>query len=1154
MLIRLSRLPAAVLADGRALPLAPRDAALLAWLALDGPTPRNRLAALLWPHSSDEAARNSLRQRLFHLRKQLAADLVSGSATLALADGLQHDLDADSELLEDSANDIGGEFDAWLARHRDQRRQQRQQALVQQADAAAAAGDVSGALQLATELLTIEPLSEAAHRRLMQLHYLAGDRAAALQAFDRCERALRAELDLAPAAETLALRHTIAQARGGSVLPGQRAVPVAVLRPPRLIGRDAEARALDRGWRAGQIVVVTGEAGMGKTRLLQDFAQPRPGVVHVSARPGDSGVPLSTVARLLRAVAAAQPPAASHDMTTALDAVSMPGDSSPALHVPGSAAVQRLQLQRDVATRLRRQRAVSGLLLDDLHFADAASLDLLQALLDDASEDAGGDTNADPAAEPGAARPRAGAGLGLHWALAWRAAEVGSPLQALHDTLAEQARLSGVALQPLDEAALAELVDSLALPGLDGATLAPALRRRTGGNPLFVLETLKLVWVEQRSGEARTTALTLLPRPTSVTRLIERRLAQLSPAAMALARCAAVAGAEFSGALAARVLGTSPLALADAWQELEAAQVLRDEAFVHDLLYEATLASVPAPIARVLHAEIAAQLQAEGHTPPATLARHWLAAGQPGQARPQLEQAALAATQALDAREAGRLWLQLADVHEAAAAQPAAFEAAKRAVHALRELTTGTELEAAIQRTATLARKPAEQAEVQRFRVELHLTRGETAEATVAVQAALTALGPGGAPTDRSDLLNLQGVLYRRVGRMQDARQSLEEALALARAHAKPGDDYAGVLNNLGLVLQSQDEHLQAIGLLQESAERQHVPATRARVLNNLAISLEERGQVELAHQQRLAAARAVAGSGSVVERVLAISLGSSARHLCRYREALQHFEHARSVGSGQKHFRHENLLRHIAALWVDLGRINLAQQTLLEAQQQALSTADLALLNVVRAQALVAQGPKQAQAALALLQPAEAFLLHAGDRRTLRRLWLVQAAALPAEEAVPLLQAHLNDTAQPGVAVNPGAALPLQVRLAQALLAMGETAAAHRAAERAADWLAAVQPMEMTPAEVWLTLARCAHAAGDAPVARSACQRGLDFVNGVAREQLDAVYREGWLQRNPVNAALAALAAVLTRLTTPTTPSTAAMATTPATPPIQLT
>ena len=60
--------------------------------------------------------------------------------------------------------------------------------------------------------------------------------------------------------------------------------------------------------------------------------------------------------------------------------------------------------------------------------------------------------------------------------------------------------------------------------------------------------------------------------------------------------------------LASRVLGLRTLDLADPWAELEAAQVLCDGAFAHDLIYESALASVPKPVARQLHAEIAAFL------------------------------------------------------------------------------------------------------------------------------------------------------------------------------------------------------------------------------------------------------------------------------------------------------------------------------------------------------------------------------------------------------------------------------------------------------------------------------------------------------------------------------------------------------------------
>ncbi|MDE1927655.1 MAG: hypothetical protein KGI36_10775, partial [Burkholderiales bacterium] len=76
----------------RAAALAAGDALLLAWLALEGPTSRERAAQLIWPASDPAAARNALRQRLFRLRRQLGAEAVSGSTTLALAAGVVHDL------------------------------------------------------------------------------------------------------------------------------------------------------------------------------------------------------------------------------------------------------------------------------------------------------------------------------------------------------------------------------------------------------------------------------------------------------------------------------------------------------------------------------------------------------------------------------------------------------------------------------------------------------------------------------------------------------------------------------------------------------------------------------------------------------------------------------------------------------------------------------------------------------------------------------------------------------------------------------------------------------------------------------------------------------------------------------------------------------
>jgi len=1108
--LSLAGAPALLLPGGASQPLAPLDGALLAWLALEGPTPRARIATLLWPASDAEAARNSLRQRLFKLRRQCGVDVAVGSVTLALADGVEHDLEDSDSVLGDEPPAVGLEFDGWLEQQRRRRRERTLRSLQDLSEGAEQAGDWADALNHAEELLNLAPHSEDAHRRLIRLHYLKGDRSAALLAFDRCERMLKDEVGAAPSPETMALLRLVETAG----LPAERprrvapVLPASVLRPPRLVGREAELRAIDDAWAQGHVVALIGEAGMGKSRLLQHVLPA--GALAVAARPGDSGVPLATLARLLRAVAERAPHALAAPARREIARVlpEWADTSAPA------GAGQRLQLHRAVASVLAGIADLPALALDDLHFADAASLQLLHALLEEDHTH-------------------------QRWALAYRPAEAGSALHVLNEGLLEQARLATVRLAPLSLQALAALVDSLELPGISGERLAPGLLARTGGNPLYVLETLKQAWVDERLAPrsepgslvaqpvaAHQVALAeagLLPRPSSVLRLVERRLMQLSPQALALARCAAVAGQDFSAPLASRVLGVPALALADAWAELESAQILRDNAFVHDLIQDAALGSVPAAIARQLHGEIAAHLETEGRAAAARVAHHWLDAGQPGRAGPLLERAAKDAARALEPTEAARMWGQLAELRHAEGDHDAAFAAAVEAVLLVRSETSGAPLAAAIARMQALARTGEQRAQAFEARATMHHVRGEPEAAAEALSKGLAALPADCPPQPRIALLNMQAVVLRRAGRAAEARAVFEQALAFARTVPETGD-LPAVLNNLGLLLQDLDDHLGAIALMQESAERQADPLVRARVINNLGISLEERGQAALAREQCLAAARLVQGTAAVAEINLAIRLGANARTLGRWRDALVHLDRAEELLRDQVNKREHELYRVRANIWLDLGRPNLAREAL---DRAAVLTAeqpiDAAYVTVVQARLLLLLGQDPAPA----LRAAEAAAAKANDRRARRRLHLVLAQALAPDESLALMQALAQD---PALRDNAAAALPVEVRQAQALLALQRPAEALRHAQRAADWLQALHPVDMAPAEVWLTLARCALAAGDMEQAAQVAQRGAEELQRSAREHLDPAFHESFLQRNPLHRDLAQLAERLQR------------------------
>ena len=235
--------------SGRTVLLDRRDAALLAYLALEGPTPRGRVLELLWADAESEAARNGLRQRLFKLKTRCGIDLVLSGELLHLDSAIAVDVRAESSasaewpameaapLLDTHEYADCPQFDLWLRGFRERRAARLRSELAERAQGAEREGRLAEALVLAERLVLFNPGEEHAHRRLMRLHYLRGDRGAALAAFDRCERLLKDELSARPGQETLALLEMI-ESSGVLAEPVPRLpIPVAVMRPPRLIGR-----------------------------------------------------------------------------------------------------------------------------------------------------------------------------------------------------------------------------------------------------------------------------------------------------------------------------------------------------------------------------------------------------------------------------------------------------------------------------------------------------------------------------------------------------------------------------------------------------------------------------------------------------------------------------------------------------------------------------------------------------------------------------------------------------------------------------------------------------------------------------------------------------------------------------------------------------
>ena len=282
--------------DGEQLSLPPPVGRLLALLALrPGAHDRETVAATLWPGAAGPAARANLRTAVWALRKVIGDDalvtsrsavgLRSEAITVDLADGQRRaaagDVAAAAALCRSEV--LPGYAEDWAEAARRRQRAELAETLAARSAAAERDGDAGSAARWSRLRCELDPLDEAAHADLVRQLAAAGDRAGALVAGREVTDRLRAELSVRPGPS---LRAALAEARGAGV-PGAApspAGPVTVLgslgafgsRP--LYGRAAELRTLMTAWTAaraghGRVVLITGEAGIGKTRLVAELAR-----------------------------------------------------------------------------------------------------------------------------------------------------------------------------------------------------------------------------------------------------------------------------------------------------------------------------------------------------------------------------------------------------------------------------------------------------------------------------------------------------------------------------------------------------------------------------------------------------------------------------------------------------------------------------------------------------------------------------------------------------------------------------------------------------------------------------------------------------------------------------------------------------------------
>lgn len=633
-----------------------RAALALAYLALKGATPKLQLASLLWVHPEAETVRANLRQLLRRLRLAGGGtSLVEDAAQrLSLAPGVWVDVDAmriaakgrrnaevlaaagagGVELLSGLSCDDAPELAEWLDGARDTVSGWVRVARQTETQRLEAAGEWDSALPLALAWMDEEPDSEDAARQLIRLHLLRGERTAALAAFERLRATLARELQASPSEETRRLLREVD--RGPSAPAGARQVlPLSVQRPPRLAGRQAALEELERAWAEEvPMIFISGEPGVGKSRLAEEFAD-RHGIwLRAGGRIGELDVPYSAHTRMLRLLLAERPDVEltgwiRRELSRLLPEL---GDAPP------PPMQQELELLRFYDANFEAMcllhSHLDALVVDDIQYWDAASNRLFGYVLARASS--------------------TGRRVLPRFIDCYRRHELPDFTRQLVHALQAAGHARVIELEPLDAPAVRELLAATGV--LQAAAQADRIARYTGGNPLFVVETLKHLIetsaLEQGWPER-------LPPPGKVVMLIQRRLEQLSPGARELAQLAALAAPHFDVSLAAATLDLPERRLSELARELEIALVMVGERFTHDLVNEAVAATLAPADRRYLHARLAEHLQHRG-APPVLLARHWLEAGHPERALPFLLTAATAGEEAQLPHEAAELYARAA--------------------------------------------------------------------------------------------------------------------------------------------------------------------------------------------------------------------------------------------------------------------------------------------------------------------------------------------------------------------------------------------------------------------------------------------------------------------------------------------------------------
>lgn len=383
------------------------------------------------------------------------------------------------------------------------------------------------------------------------------------------------------------------------------------------VGRTNALQQLDLLFKRGGAAVVLGEAGAGKTRLMQHFAETRSvpaRLLLARSHSAESSLPFQPLIEMLRTCIGDEEWRRLDPVWLAALTPLMPDllrfgaarQSEPASRANIFEALRQLLLSLDEHEHIL-------FVLDDAQWSDQATLEALSYLQ-----------------ERGVFERR-----GLLVVCA-RGGEAGPALEEYLTGAHAEEKMPRIILRQLNQDEIADLVRHV-LDSEPPAGLVQRLAHDTGGNPLFIIETLR-AWLDI-APRPPLESIQKLPPSASIQKLLHERLRRCEPHSRAVLQAAAVIGHHFLPSMLEQVTGLADTEVMVALEELEYRYLVQPDelsgpagyVFIHDKFREVLLKELTPVRRRLLHQRTAHALESANGARPevhaAVLAEHFEAAG-----------------------------------------------------------------------------------------------------------------------------------------------------------------------------------------------------------------------------------------------------------------------------------------------------------------------------------------------------------------------------------------------------------------------------------------------------------------------------------------------------------------------------------------------